>query len=332
MINYNNSPRPKKIVKKLTKHSDVRLDEYYWLNERENSEVIDYLNNENNYYEIRTSHTKNFQSKLFEEMKARIKKNDSSVPYKYNGYWYITRYEKDKDYPIYVRKKGTLKAKDELLLDCNKLALGHKFFNLRSLNVSSNNQKLAFSTDTIGRREYTIFFKDLSTNQILKDKINNTTGGCTWANDNQSLFYTRQNAETLRPEIIYMHKLGDSSKNDRLIFKEEDETFGVGIYKTKSMKYLVISSYSTLTSEYRILNANTPDERFKIFQPRTAGLEYSISHYDDSFYIISNAGDSKNFKLSKTNEKQTGIKFWQDVIPHRENVLLEGIDIFKDFW
>ncbi len=331
MINYNNSPRPKKIVKKLTKHSDVRLDEYYWLNERENSEVIDYLNNENNYYEIRTSHTKNFQSKLFEEMKARIKKNDSSVPYKYNGYWYITRYEKDKDYPIYVRKKGTLKAKDELLLDCNKLALGHKFFNLRSLNVSSNNQKLAFSTDTIGRREYTIFFKDLSTNQILKDKINNTTGGCTWANDNQSLFYTRQNAETLRPEIIYMHKLGDSSKNDRLIFKEEDETFGVGIYKTKSMKYLVISSYSTLTSEYRILNANTPDERFKIFQPRTAGLEYSISHYDDSFYIISNAGDSKNFKLSKTNEKQTGIKFWQDVIPHRENVLLEGIDIFKDF-
>ena len=331
MSNSIETPKAKQIQKELSKHDDVRIDEFYWLNDRENPEVIEYLNKENNYYNTKTAHTKDFQNDLFEEMKSRIKEDDSSVPYKYNGYWYVTRYEKGKDYPIYTRKKESLDAKEELLFDCNEMAKGHSFFNLKSINVSPNNRLVAFALDTIGRRQYSLHIKDLSTNTILEDKVDNCTGSSTWANDNKTLFYTLKNKTTLRSEAIYKHKLGADSKDDQLVFEEKDDTFGVGVYKTKSKKYLVISSYSTLTTEYQILNANTPDDRFKVFQPRTRGLEYSISHYGDSFYVLSNADGAQNFKLSKTSEKNTEKKYWKDVISHREDVMLEGIDIFKDF-
>ena len=325
------TPKPKQIHKELSKHDDVRIDEFYWLNDRDNSEVIDYLNKENEYYEAKTAHTKDFQENLFQEMKSRIKEDDSSVPYKYNGYWYITKYEKGKDYPIYTRKKGSLESKEELLFDCNVMAEGHSYFNLRSINVSPDNSLVAFALDTIGRRQYTLHIKDLKTNTILGDKVDNCTGSSTWANDNKTLFYTLKNEITLRSEAIYKHKLGTNSDDDQLVFEEKDDTFGVGVYKTKSKKYLVISSYSTLTTEYQILNANTPDKKFKVFQPRTRGLEYSISHFDDSFYVLSNADNAQNFKLSKTSENTTEKRYWKDVIPHRKDVLLEGIDIFKDF-
>ena len=331
MAKHVDIPKAKQIPKELSIHGDVRMDEFYWLNDRENPEVIDYLNKENEYYEAKTAHTDDFQKSLFEEMKARIKEDDSSVPYKYNGYWYITKYEKGKDYPIYTRKKESLDADEELLFDCNEMAKGHSYFRLAGLNVSPDNQRVAFGLDTIGRRQYTLHIKDLKTNSILDDKVWNTTGGSTWANDNKTLFYTLKNETTLRSEAIYKHKLGADSSDDKLVFEETDDTFGVGIYKTKSRKYLVISSYSTLTTEYQILNANTPDDAFKVFQPRTRGLEYSIAHYDDSFYVLSNADGAQNFKLSKTPEQQTEKQFWKDVIPHREDVLLEGIDIFKDF-
>ena len=326
-----NAPLAKQIPKNLTIHDDVRVDEFYWLNDRENPEVIDYLNKENDYYNAHTAHTKEFQTSLFEEMKSRIKEDDSSVPYKYNGYWYITKYETGKDYPIYTRKKGTLEAEEELLFDCNEMAKDHSYFSLVGLNINLNNDLVSYGIDTTGRRQYTLYIKDLKTNTVLKDEISNTTGGSTWANDNKTLFYTKKDETTLRSEAIYKHRLNTDQKSDELIYEETDDTFGVSVYKTKSKKYLVIVSYSTLTTEYQILDANTPDADFKVFQPRTRGLEYSISHYEDSFYIVSNADGAQNFKLSKTSETQTEKNYWKDVIPHRENVLLEDIEIFKDF-
>jgi oligopeptidase B len=326
-----NAPLAKQIPKNLTIHDDVRVDEFYWLNDRENPEVIDYLNKENDYYNAHTAHTKEFQTSLFEEMKSRIKEDDSSVPYKYNGYWYITKYETGKDYPIYTRKKGTLEAEEELLFDCNEMAKDHSYFRLVGLNINLNNDLVSYGIDTTGRRQYTLHIKDLKTNTVLKDEISNTTGGSTWANDNKTLFYTKKDETTLRSEAIYKHRLNTDQESDELIYEETDDTFGVSVYKTKSKKYLVIVSYSTLTTEYQILNANNPDGDFKVFQPRTRGLEYSISHFEDLFYIVSNADGAQNFKLSKTSETQTEKTYWNDVIPHRENVLLEGIEIFKDF-
>jgi len=331
MSNFNQPPIANKIPKELKIHGDVRVDEFYWLNDRENPEVIDYLNKENDYYKQETKHTKNFQEDLFEEMKSRIKKDDSSVPYKYNGYWYITKYEKGKDYPIYTRKKESLDSKEELLFDCNIMAKGHSYFRLVGLNISPNNQFISYGLDTTGRRQYNLRIKDLKSNKVFKEEIWNTTGSSTWANDNKTLFYSLKDETTLRSEAIYKHRLNTNPENDELVFEEKDDTFGVGVYKTKSQKYLVISSYSTLTTEYQILNADNPDGIFKVFQVRTRGLEYSISHFDNYFYIVSNIDNAQNFKLSKTSENNTEKANWIDVISHREDVLLEGVDIFKDF-
>ena len=331
MSDFNQPPLANKIPKELKIHGDVRVDEFYWLNDRENPEVIDYLNKENDYYKQETKHTKIFQEDLFEEMKSRIKKDDSSVPYKYNGYWYITKYEKGKDYPIYTRKKESLDSIEELLFDCNIMAKDHSYFRLVGLNISPNNQFISYGLDTTGRRQYNLRIKDLKSNKIFKEEIWNTTGSSTWANDNKTLFYSLKDETTLRSEAIYKHRLNTNPENDELVFEEKDDTFGVGVYKTKSQKYLVISSYSTLTTEYQILNANNPDGIFKVFQARTRGLEYSISHFENYFYIVSNIDNAQNFKLSKTSENNTEKANWVDVISHREDVLLEGVDIFKDF-
>ena len=326
-----NAPLAKQIPKNSTIHDDMRVDEFYWLNDRENPEVIDYLNKENDYYNAHTAHTKDFQVSLFEEMKSRIKEDDSSVPYKYNGYWYITKFEKGKDYPIYIRKKESLTASEELLFDCNEMAKGHSYFRLVGLNISPNNHMISYGIDTTGRRQYKLQIKDLKTDKVFKEEISITTGGSTWANDNKTLFYTLKDETTLRSESIYKHLLNTDPKLDELVYKELDDTFGVSVYKTKSKKYLVIGSFSTLTTEYQILNADTPNGDFKIFQARTRGLEYGISHYNSDFYIVSNADGAKNFKLSKTPDSHTQKEYWVDVIPHRESVMLEDIEIFKDF-
>ena len=331
MSDFNQPPLANKIPKELKIHGDVRVDEFYWLNDRENPEVIDYLNKENDYYKQETKHTKIFQEDLFEEMKSRIKEDDSSVPYKYNGYWYITKYEKGKDYPIYTRKKESLDSIEELLFDCNIMAKDHSYFRLVGLNISPNNQFISYGLDTTGRRQYNLRIKDLKSNKVFKEEIWNTTGSSTWANDNKTLFYSLKDETTLRSEAIYKHRLNTNPENDELVFEEKDDTFGVGVYKTKSQKYLVISSYSTLTTEYQILNADNPDGIFKVFQARTRGLEYSISHFENYFYIVSNIDNAQNFKLSKTSENNTEKANWVDVISHREDVLLEGVDIFKDF-
>lgn len=325
------TPIAKKIPHNLEKHGDIRTDNYFWLNQREDKEVIDYLNKENEYYEAMTAHTKQLQDDLFKEMKARIKEDDTSVPYFYNGYYYITRFETGKDYPIYARKKGSLEAKEEIMFDCNELAKGQAYFNLSGLSVSEDNKWVTFGVDLVSRRQYMIQVKNLETGEVLSELIENTTGGTTWASDNKTFFYTKKDPKTLRSDMIYKHVLHTDVKQDELVYHEKDDTFYCFVYKEKSKKYIVIGSSSTLTSEYQFLDANKPNGTFTMFQKRTRGLEYSISHFGDSFYIVTNKDKATNFKLMKTPENATGMENWVDVIAHREDVLLEGVDIFRDY-
>ncbi|MBE7639033.1 prolyl oligopeptidase family serine peptidase [Salegentibacter sp. BLCTC] len=324
-------PKAKKIAKKLEFHGDVRVDNYYWMNNREDPEVIDYLNQENAYNKQMTAHTSDFQQRLFEEMKSRIKEDDESVPYKLNGYWYLTRFEIGKDYPIYSRKKESLEAPEDLLFNVNEMAEGFEYYSLGGLNVSPDNKMVAFGVDTLSRRKYTIQIKDLETGEIYPDKIENTTGGSTWAADNKTLFYTKKDDQTLRSYRIYKHILGTDSSKDELVYEEADETFNTYVYKSKSREYIIIGSHSTLTTEYRILKADNPNGEFKVFQPRERGLEYSIAHFEDSFYVMTNKDGATNFKLMKTPVEKTSQQNWVDVIPHREDYLLEDIDIFKKY-
>jgi oligopeptidase B len=289
------------------------------------------LERENDYNDKVTAHTLDLQQSLFEEMKSRIKEDDASVPYKYNGYWYMTRYEIGKDYPIYARKKDSLTAAEEILFDCNKMAEGHSYFQLRGVNISPDNRYAAFGVDTLSRRKYTLQVKDLVTGDVLPFKINNTTGGSTWANDNMTLFYTRKDEVTLRSDKIYKHFIGEDPQQDKLVFHEKDETFSTYVYKSKSKKFLIIGSESTLTSEYSILNADTPEGEFEVFQKRERGLEYGISHYNNEFYVLTNLDKAMNFKLMKTSDSKTAKENWEEVIGHRPDVLLEDIEIFKDY-
>ena len=324
-------PNLKKVPKSLIKFNDERIDNYYWLRERENPCVIDYLNSENDYYKKMTLHTKDFQDKLFHEIKNKIKQEDQSVPYFLNGYWYVTKYKENLDYPIYSRYKDSLKSKEEILFDCNKLAQSHDYFNLSNFKISPNNKIVAFSVDTVSRRLYTIKFKNLDNGEILKDEIINTSGTFAWASDNSILFYTNRDTQTLRNDKIFKHKIGDDPVNDKLVFHETDETFYTNVSKSKSNKFIIISSSSTLTSEFQFLLSNKPDDQFTLFNKRERGVEYSISHFEDHFYIITNKNNAFNYKLLRTELKNTSSENWIEVIGHRENVLIEGIDIFKDF-
>lgn len=325
-------PIAKKIPTKLEKHGDVRIDDYYWMNNREDQEVLDHLNAENTYYNTMTAHTKNFQDALFQEMKSRIKEDDSSVPYKYNGYWYITKYETGQEYPIYSRKKGTQEADEEVMFNCNELAKDHDYYNLRGISISPDNTLASFGVDTVSRRQYDIQVKNLITGEVYPDKIENTTGSSVWANDGKTLFYAKKDPVTLRSDKIYRHELGTDSADDILVFHEKDSTFNTFVYKSKSKKYIIIGSSSTLTSEYQILSSDKPKGDFKVFSPRERGLEYSILHYNGSFYILTNKGGATNFKLMKTSEENTASKDWKEFIPHRKDVLLEGVDIFKEYY
>lgn len=325
-------PVAKKIPTKLEKHGDVRIDDYYWMNDRENQDVLDHLNAENEYYAKMTSHTEKFQEELFQEMKSRIKEDDSSVPYKYNGYWYITKYETGQEYPIHSRKKESLDAEDELMFNCNELAKDHEYYNLRGISISPDNTMASFAVDTVSRRQYDIQIKNLATGEVYPDKIENTTGSSVWGNDGKTLFYAKKDPVTLRSDKIYRHELGTPSSDDKLIFHEKDSTFNTFVYKTKSRKFIVIGAVSTLTSEYQILNADDPEGDFKVFSPRERGVEYSIAHYNGNFYVLTNKDGATNFKLMKTSGGNTFSKDWEEFIPHREDVLLENVDIFKDYY
>ncbi|MDT7832004.1 S9 family peptidase [Flavobacteriaceae bacterium S356] len=336
------APIAEKQAKELTVHGDTRIDNYFWMRltdeqktaknkDEQTNKVETYLEAENTYFDKVTAYTKDFQENLFQEMKGRIKEDDSSVPYKNNGYFYITRFEKGKQYPIYSRKKEHLEAPENILFDVNEEAQGHEYFQLGGLNISPNNKLAAFAVDTVSRRQYVIRIKNLETGEVYKDEIKNTTGGSVWANDNKTLYYTLKDPVTLRSEKIFKHVLGTDASEDVEIFHETDETFGTYVYKTKSKKYIVIGCYNTVSSEFRVLSADNPDGAFKIIQPRERDLEYSISHFDNSFYILTNKDDATNFKLMKTPVEKTSKEHWVDVIPHRENTLLEDISIFKEY-
>ena len=323
-------PKAEKIPVSFKKFNDIRIDDYYWLKERDNPEVIDYLERENDYYEKMTSHTLDLQDKLFNEIKNKIKEDDESVPYFLNGYWYKTKYEEGLGYPIYTRYKDSLSNKEEILFNCNELAEKHDYFNLSNFQISSDNKIVAYSIDTVSRRLYTIQFKNLETGEIYNDKIINSSGSFAWANDNSTLFYTNRDVNTLRNDKIFKHKLSTDYENDELIYFENDETFYTNVSKSKSKKYIIISSYSTLTSEFQFLPADSINKDFKLFNKRKRGVEYSINHYDDHFFIITNKDNAYNYKLMKTEINKTSSENWTDVIEHRKNILIEGIDIFKD--
>jgi len=310
-------------------HNDIRVDEYFWLKERANPEVIDYLERENDYYLKSTAHTIDFQEDLFEEMKARIKEDDSSVPYFYNGYWYISRFESGKEYSIYIRKKASLDAEEEVIFDCNEMAEGHQYFRLTGITISPDNTKAAFSIDTISRRLYTTKVKNLITGKYLSTSIKNTTGGVVWARDNKTLFYTKKDTETLRSQKIFKHNI--ISNQSELVYEEKDDTFSVYVMDSKSEDYIFISSYSSLTTEFQYIKSNEPSDKFKYIQKRQRGIEYSISHFRDYFYIFTNADDALNYKIMRTPVSSTERSNWVDFVPHRPSVLLEDLDIFRDY-
>ncbi|MEM9850147.1 MAG: oligopeptidase B, partial [Bacteroidota bacterium] len=323
-------PIAKKVAKALETHGHTRTDDYYWMRDKENPEVIEHLNVENAYTNAMTAHLKGFQDKLFEEIKGRIKEDDESVPYKYNGYYYITRFEKSMEYPIHSRKKGSLEAEEELLLNVNELAKDYDFYSIGGQSVSPNNRLLAYGEDTLSRRIYTLRFKDLETGEMLPDVIENTTGNAIWANDNKTIFYVTKEAETLRSYKVFRHVLGTSVAEDVEVWHETDNTFLCYAYKSKSEKYIIIGSYQTISQEYRVLEADQPQGEFRVIQPRERNLEYSIAHYDDKFYIRTNLA-AKNFRLMFTSENLTTKENWQELIPHRADVLLENMEIFKDY-
>lgn len=322
------SPKAKKVPLKLEKHGDVRVDNYYWLNDRTDSEVIRYLEEENDYTKEMLNDTVQLQDKLFHEIVGRIKEDDESVPYFKNGYWYYSKFAKGQEHPIYCRKKGSLDGQEQVMLDVNELAEGHAYYHVAGMSISPNNRYLAFGEDTVSRRIYTIRIKDLETGEMSDLKIEGTTGGASWAHDNTTLFYTARDEQTLRSHQIY--RIDTITQEKEMVYEEADNTFYTYVGKSKSQKYLMISSSSTLTTEYRYLDASDPKGEFKVFQSRVRGMEYSISHFEDRWYILTN-WEAQNFRLMMTGEADTEREHWQEVITHRKDVLLEGMELFKNF-
>ncbi len=324
------APVAEKIRKELISHGHTRTDNYFWLNERDNPKVIKYLEAENAYTGYIMRDTEKLQEKLYNEIVGRIKQTDMSVPFFENGYYYYTRYENGGEYPIYCRKKESLDGAEEILLNVNEMAAGHEFYQVTGLEVSLNNNLLAFGVDTFSRRLYTIYFKDLSTGRILDDRIINTAGTVAWSNDNSTVFYTIKDLQTLRSYKVMKHKLGSNASIDETVYEEQDDTYSAYVYKTKSKKYIMISLSSTLSNEYRFADAGNPGSGFKLFYPREEELEYDIAHFEDKFYIRTNL-DAINFRLMETPVEKTGKENWREVIPHRDDVLMENFEVFKDY-
>ena len=335
------APIAEKIPYEMTKFNDLRVDNYYWMKltdeqkleenpDEHTRQVVAYLEAENEYKDKMMSHLEDDIDMLYNEIIGRIKQDDSSVPFFKNGYFYISRYAEGQEYPIYSRKKESLETDEEIMLDVNELAEGYEYYNISGRSVSPDNKILAFGEDTLSRRKYVIRFKDLETGAYLPDRIENTTGSCVWANDNKTVFYTRKD-DALRSFKIFKHILGTPTEMDEEVFHESDDTFSAFVYKTKSEKYIVIGSWSTISQEYRLLDANNPEGALVMFQERVPNLEYSINHYQDKWYIRTNKDGAYNFKLMTTPEGKTGKENWQDFIEHRDQVFLEGIDIFSDY-
>lgn len=334
-------PVAEKIPHEFKENGGSRNDDYYWMKlsdaqknaekkDEQTTKVLNYLTAENDYLKAELKHTEALQEKIYKEIVGRIKQTDESVPYKDNGYWYYTRYEDGQEYPIYCRKKGDLSAKEEILLNVNEMAKGHSYYSINGLEVSEDNKLLAYAEDSVSRRRYTVYVKDIATGKLVDTPIPNTEGYVTWANDNKTFFYTKKDSLTLRSRWIVRHQLGADYKKDVNVFEETDDTFYTGIYKTKSNKFLVIQSTSTLTSDYQILDANKPLGKFANFTPRERGLEYSIDHHQDKFLVVTNL-DARNFRLMETPDTKTEKANWKEKIAHRADTLLQGIEVFKDY-
>jgi Protease II len=325
------APIAKKINHIIKTHGHERTDPYYWMRDRENPEVINYLKEENSYLKEALKETEGLQDQLFQEMKSRIKEDDQSVPYFKKGYYWYSRYEQGCEYPIYCRKKGSLEAEEEILLNVNELAEGKPYCQVSGLAVSHNQRYLAYGLDVVGRRIYEVFFKDLETGETSSLTIPNTTGNITWAADDQHLFYSKQDPETLRAHRIFRHELYSNSENDQLIFEEKDEEFSCHVLKTKSEAFLLIHSESTISSEIRFVDASQPLDDWKVLQARIPHLEYAVDHYEDHFWIRTNH-QAQNFKVVKAPVDNPGLENWKDFIPHRENVLIEDFDLYSGFF
>ncbi len=326
------SPVAKKYPYRHSEHGHERIDNYYWMRDRENPEVIDYLNSENEYLESVMEPHKKFQEALFQEMKSRIKEDDQSVPFFKSGYFWYTRFEEGSQYPLYCRKKESLEAEEEIILDVNALAEGKSFYQVGAASTSSNQNILAYAADEVGRRIYTLYFKDLSTGKLVFETIPEITGNIAWATDNKSIFYTKQDAQTLRSHQVFLHILGTDPAEDKLIYEEKDEEFTCGVHRTKSMEYILIHSQSTISSEIRFLDSSNPQGDFKLIQTREDDLEYAADQFGDYFWIRTNANGAKNFKMVKAPIENAAKENWEDVIPHRAEVLFENFDLFSDYF
>ncbi len=322
------NPKAKKIPHNITTHGHSRIDNYYWLKEKENPEVITYLNAQNDYTEKAMSHTKSLQEELYKEMRARIKETDISAPVKHDNYEYYHKTFEGKQYPSYWRK-NLAKEQEELLLDLNELAKDFEYLKLGVFKISPNHKLLAFSLDTNGYENYSIHVKDLETNQILEDRLERTNYSLEWA-DNTSFYYSK-NGETMRSEWVYRHSLADKQEDDLEVFHEQDELYNVYIKKTKDSNYLIIQSGSIESSEAHALSLKEQSLGFRIIQRRIKGLEYfSIEHRDGKFYIVNN-DNAKNFKVSVVDRQNPHKENWQDFITTRNNVKIDKIEVFKDY-
>jgi oligopeptidase B len=323
----------------LTIHGNTRVDPYFWMRltdeqkmaktpDKQTQKVYDYLNAENVYTKEVFKSTNDLQEKLYDEIVGRIKQTDESVPYFKNGYWYYVRYEEGKEYPIYCRKPKNLDNDEQVLINANERAEGFSYYNVTGLNVSTNNKILAFAEDTLSRRIYTIRFLNLETGELLPDKIDNTSGGGAWANDNEHFFFTSKDQVSLLSNKIWRHKLG--VEKDVLVYNEKDPSYYIGVYKSKSDKYIIIWNGSTLSTDYHLIPAENPTAKPANFTPREAVHEYDVVHFEDKFFIVTN-WDAQNFRLMETPENATSKENWKEVLPHRRDVLIEEIEIFKDY-
>jgi oligopeptidase B len=323
-------PRAAKRPIELELHGDVRVDNYYWLRERDNPEVIAYLEAENDYTEAVMAGAADLQEKLYEEIVGRIKQDDDSVPYKKGDSFYYHRYEEGDEYPIYCRKRESLQGDEEIMLDASQLAEGHEFFTMWGFKVSPDATTVAYAVDTVGRRFNTLRFRNLETGEDLPDVIENVTYNGAWANDSRTYLYTKQDPVTLRWSRVYRHVLGTGPEEDVLVFEEEDEEFSVSVSKTKSEEYLVIGSRQTLATEMRVIDAENPEAEPVLIEPRQVDHEYSVDHAGDRFVIRTN-WNAPNFRLMTTPETTPSRDSWSEVIPHREDVFLVDVELFRDF-
>ena len=324
-------PAVEKEPKEFIAHGDKRIDNYYWLNQRDNPKVLNYLKAENEYLDTLMSSTKELREKLFSEMKGRIKEKDESLPYKDNGYWYYSRYEEGKQYAVFCRKKQTLEAPEEIMIDQNKMAEGFKYYSIGGRAVSDNNELLAFTVDSVSRRLYGLQIKNLVTGTIYPETIANVEGDdLAWGADNKTIFYIRKDVTTLLGYQVWRHELGTDPSKDVMVYEEKDNRFYMGLYRTKSKKYIaIVSSMNQVSTEYRLLEAAHPAGSFKVFEPRRENFQYSIEHFNNRFYVLTD-WDAPNFRLMQTPESKTGKANWKEVIPHRKNVFISGLLVFKN--